>query len=241
MHIRWLALLLAVSLTLGGCNTLRGLGQPDLDPSLLVSTDARNLVAPPPPGSTAQPPPLLPDCVTAINWEKSVTSNSTGKLVGSINGTSNQGPDVYEIYRNKCIYVYINAIDLSFDQFKAHELALVGGFNATADIGSAILTTASAAAGAKEAKTILAGIAALLLTTKQVVSADVLYNTSIIVILQQMDADRRQAEATILLRMQDGSSTATTTTTTTSGAAGSTSETTSTTAKVISGKITQKL
>jgi hypothetical protein len=230
MQIRCLwPFLSAVCLTLGGCNHLSALsGHPDLNPSLLVSADASRLLNPPP---DLQPPSV---CNVALNWEANVVSNS-GNLVGPIDTTNpptpNQGQDVYEMYRNKCIYIYINAIDLSFNKFKADLLALIGDFDTGVDLGAFALSTASAAVGGKEAKTILAGIAALLLASKQYMTADVLYNTSIVVILQQMDADRRQAEATILQRMQNGSSA------TTSGDAGSTPPTKLSTAKVTSGKI----
>lgn len=129
----------------------------------------------------------------------------------------------------------IDAIDLRFYEFKGELLGLVGGGNAAIDIGAAALAVASSASGAKEAKTILSGLAGLLLTSRQFFTADVLYNTSIVVALQQMDGDRKQAEAIILQRMQDGSST------TTPGNAGSTPPTKSSTAKVTKGIITKNL
>jgi hypothetical protein len=82
----------------GGCSEIEG--HPNLDPSLMVP-DATTLLNPTPPASAVQ---LPPGCDTARTWEKDVISDQTGKLVGPINSAQNQGQDVYEIYRNKCIY-----------------------------------------------------------------------------------------------------------------------------------------
>jgi hypothetical protein len=203
MHIRlWGLTLPLLAGLLCGCNHLNALGgYPDLDAKLLIPDPASKLLVPPPPGGLGS---LPPDCNVAVDWERTAVVDASGNLVGSWGRTTNQPVEAYKFHRDKCIYVYIDAIDVAYMKFKSDTLALVGDANAGADITILGLTGAATGVGSREAKTILAGIATFIGGVRDKITADVLYNTSIITLLQRMDADRNEVHAAILQQMQKG-------------------------------------
>ena len=206
MHLRRLGLALPLlTALLAGCNHLGALtGYPDLDAKLLIPEPAYKLLVPPPGDGPASLPPV---CAFALQWESTVKADATGRLVGTIDTSPGQPVEVYKFYRDKCIYVYLDAIDVAYMKFKSNTLALVGDANAGVDITVLALTGAATGIGSRDAKTILSGIATFLGGVRDKITADVLYNTSIITLLQRMDADRNEAHATILQQMQKGQAT----------------------------------